>query len=725
MLSTSWEFRKKIVEDTRCLIKARLDLANGESHWLSGEDIMDGGVTFSHATSSSGSFDIGACVTGSFSCTLFNQNRKFDSFDFTGSAITVFVGMEFDDGNVEWLQKGTYWLEQPASYGTSIGISGLDNMCLLDEVMFSNVKTTFPARAAILVQDICEACGIQPLAIDFANRDYVFPVRPKDDMSCHDALSYICQATGNYARITNEGKLDVTWYNLHSFEDEDWLDGEEFDDGNPYQSGSNADGGNFFDYSTGDVVDGGTLNADRIVGVVAYSSATVVVDDVIITGIKVTASDEQPEDGTQGSKGETHLQGVEGYVLDVDGNPFIAYGESANVARNLYNQMGGMVFRPFDVSCLGDPSVEPGDPIVITDYNQRTYRSFITQCTYKMGAYAALSCGAETPLRRAAAAGSAMTRVLQAARDIARAEKTARETAIEQLNRDLENSNGMYATTEKDSSGAITYYMHDKSTIKESQYIWKINAAGLGISTNGGKSYDLGLSKWGDAILNTIYAVGINADYITAGALRVKDAKGKTIFCADIRTREFWWSSDGSSMDNSGHLTIKSGNVGYLWLDAKGISYNRTTHTGQTYGVFISQTGISCGNDAQWIAMYLGSLFGGFYKGGVSDGGESGYVTFNLYEEQTKIPGTAIGGKGGLWIMSPNLFVSDWIKRTDISPKYICYKGATKTVAAVTDISVAKHFTSFSIGGKTIRALTDIDLTRYLHYITFKKGLCV
>ncbi len=599
MLSTSWDFKHKISQNTNCLIKARLILADGSSHDLTGDDIMSGSPTFSHSTSSGGSFDIGAAVTGSFSCTLHNWSRKFDDFDFTGAKIIPSLGVELDDGQIEWLIKGTYFLEQPETYGTTIGISGLDSMCLLDEIMFSEVRTVFPTTAATLVRDLCTACGLVPLSLNFANNAYVFPVRPKDDMTCHDAISYIAQATGNYVRITNDNRLELGWYDLKAFESEDWLDGETFDDGNPYQSGDNADGGNFLDYNSGDNVEGGSFNADKIVSVIAFSTAAITCDDVIITGVKVTASDEVTKDSTTGEKGETVLNGVKGYVLEVESNPFIAYGQAARVAQNLYNQVGGMRFRPFDVSCLGDPSWEPGDPIIITDYNQRVYRSYITSNTYKLGSYQALACNAETPLRKASAAGSAITKALQAAREQIRAEKTAREAAIEQLNDDLASSSGMYTTSVKE-GGATTWYVHDKQekpdqkpgTFTQSQFVWKINAAGIGISIDGGKTYQYGLDKWGNAILDSIYAIGIDADHINTGSLRVQRGS-KTIFCADVKAGQFWWDSTYSALTNTGELTVKKGNIGGFAISSSSITNEVITLTSR--GMELKQTGTLVG----------------------------------------------------------------------------------------------------------------------------------
>lgn len=580
MLSTSWDYRLRVSENTRFLIKATLTLANGSVHELTGDDIMSDSVAFSQGTSSSGSFDVGSAIIGSFSCTLQNDDRRFDSYDFTGSKILVFLGMPFDDGSIEWLRKGTFWIEQPASYSTTIGISSLDTMCKFENTMFSEVITSFPATAATLVQDICNTCGIPYQTLKFGNCDYIFPIKPKDDMTCREALSYIAQATGNWVRMSNEDRMIVDWYDLRAFESEDWLDGETFDDGNPYQSGDDADGGNFDDYSSGDNVEGGSFNADRIVNVVAYSSATVITDDVTITGIKVTASDEQTADNTAGEKGETVLRGAEGYVLEIKDNPFIAHGQAANVARNIFDQMGGMQFRPFNVSCLGDPSVEPGDPITITDYNLKTYRSYITTCNYRMGAYATLSCGAETPLRKEAASGGKMSKVLQQMRENIRSEKKARDMAIEQLNKDLENSSGIYTTTQTDASGAQTWFVHDKKEIAQSEFVWKMNSAGFGMSIDGGRNYQYGLDKWGNAILENIYAIGINADYITAGALRVKNSSGKTIFCADAgnparnQPGTFWWDTSNSKLEDNGWLTVTGGKVGGFTVTSDSI-HNR------------------------------------------------------------------------------------------------------------------------------------------------------
>ena len=56
-----------------------------------------------------------------------------------------------------------------------------------------------------------------------------------------------------------------------------------------------------------------------------------------------------------------------------------------------------------------------------------------------------------------------------------------------------------------------------------------MTAAAIAVSVDGGKSYVTGITADGNAILNRIYAVGINADYINTGTITVNDSSGNPI----------------------------------------------------------------------------------------------------------------------------------------------------------------------------------------------------
>ena len=60
MLSVSDEFRKAVSENPNVLVKGRVDFPSGETLDLAPGDFIGEGAVFTHATSSAGSFDIGA-----------------------------------------------------------------------------------------------------------------------------------------------------------------------------------------------------------------------------------------------------------------------------------------------------------------------------------------------------------------------------------------------------------------------------------------------------------------------------------------------------------------------------------------------------------------------------------------------------------------------------------------------------------------------------------------
>ena len=104
MLSTSFAFRKKISQNTKTVHKATLTLADGTVLEIEGTDLM-AGTSFSESVSSQASFDVGAAIIGRHDFTLRNDEGKYDEYDFTGSTVIPFVGVELDDGTTEWLRR--------------------------------------------------------------------------------------------------------------------------------------------------------------------------------------------------------------------------------------------------------------------------------------------------------------------------------------------------------------------------------------------------------------------------------------------------------------------------------------------------------------------------------------------------------------------------------------------------------------------------------------------
>jgi hypothetical protein len=591
MLGASTGFRRLVQQNSKTLFKATLTLADETVRELTGDDIMMGTAAFSTGTSSDGSFDIGAAIIGRFDVSLNNMDGRFDAYDFTGATIVPFIGVELPDDTVEWLRKGVFNVEQPASYGGTIALSALDNLVFLERP-YSDVSTAYPATLTKIVSDICAACGVTLLNQDFANGSYSVATRPDDaTLTCLDVLSYAAQASGNFAGCDTLGRLALGWYDTTAFEDEGWLDGGSFDASTPHATGDDADGGDFSDYDGGDDADGGSFSTPRFAHVHAIAQETICTDDVVVTGVRVTAQDEVKSDGMRGDDGESSLYGSAGYVVSVEGNPLILFGKASAVAAQVGPRVVGMRFRPFDLSAVGDPTVEAGDPVVITDRAQNRYLSYLTSLTYKVGEYAALSCGAETPSRNSAAFYSAITRAVVESRKAIKAETTARKQAVEALQLALSTATGIYKTEQTQQDGSTIYYMHDKPTLAASTIVWKLTAEALAVSGDGGSTYPYGLDVSGNAILNRIYAVGIDADYLTTGALSVKSGNTE-IFRADVAAGTFMVNTSNFKVTPAGVITATSGTIGGLSISGDAIyKYMESADDSETVGIYIDATG--------------------------------------------------------------------------------------------------------------------------------------
>ena len=600
MLSTSTAYRVAMANGADVRLKATLYLADGSTMELVDDDFTMGGLTVSEAVSASNRFEVGAAVVGSGTVTLSNFEGKFDEVDFTGATIIPYIGIEMADGTVEWLRRATWNVEQPASYGATIKLECLDNLSLLDKP-FADVPVQFPATVQVLADAICTACGVSFLGGEFPNRGYTFLHRPEQDMSCRDALSYIAQAAGDFAKCDTAGHVLLGWYSLPETTEASLDGGTYRTSTTPYSDGDSADGGGFM--TGGGSYDGGAFGTAVGPVISDTKSLTVLTDDVVITGVRVTAASQVTQDGTAGADGETVLAGAEGYVLTISGNPFIEYGRASEVAQNIMANAGGMRFRPLQCSAIGDPSYEASDPAVVFGIKGDMHFCWLTRITWKAGDFEDFSCDAE-PAARNLATGYAARTEDDALKRMVRAEKTAREAAIAQVQRELATSSGLYVTPVLQPDGSTIYYAHDKAQLSESTIVWKMTAEAIGISTDGGLTYPYALDVNGTAILNRIYAIGIDADYVTTG--RIQDAHGYNFW--DLDTGEFQMASTALI----GGKTAAQIAQGAVDAQTQSDIFNKLTNNGALQGLYMSNGNLYI-NATYIVAGKISSVNGKVY----------------------------------------------------------------------------------------------------------------
>lgn len=112
-------------------------------------------------------------------------------------------------------------------------------------------------------------------------------------------------------------------------------------------------------------------------------------------------------------------------------------------------------------------------------------------------------------------------------------ETNARKKAIAELVKKVEAGKGLYLT-DKGQDGAHDWFLHDKPELADSSTIIRINDEGIIFSVDGGKTYN-GLSWDGQAILDKIYVIGLDASKIKTGTLDAAIVTIKNLYLKDIQ----------------------------------------------------------------------------------------------------------------------------------------------------------------------------------------------
>lgn len=112
----------------------------------------------------------------------------------------------------------------------------------------------------------------------------------------------------------------------------------------------------------------------------------------------------------------------------------------------------------------------------------------------------------------------------------------AYDVKLAQMNELAANTLGFYYTEEKAADGSIIAYRHDKAELSESKIIYKNGIDGFFLSVDGGQTWKAGFDSNGDAVLNILYAIGIQSKWINTRGFIATDNSGKETFKIDENT---------------------------------------------------------------------------------------------------------------------------------------------------------------------------------------------
>lgn len=505
MRYVSSRFKTEQNNDNRNYLKyADITLTDGTVLNLTNTDFWSNGMKFEDSVSDDSAFTIGSANINTVNLSINNFDEKYTDYDFTNAEVICYVGLEVEptsgtEKEIEKIRICTMTVvDTPYQDTTIIELTCEDNMRKFDRD-YSESKLKYPATRRQIIQDACNVCGVTLDTLSFDQDSYQIVTRPDDDaLTFRQVLAWVCQIGCQYARCDRYGRLTIKWYDT-------------------------------------EIVDANRIEIN------STSKFTPNLDDVVITGVRVTEYIEATSDDKTAS---SYLYGNEGYVLEISENKLIPQGTGETVAAMIGEKCVGMSFRPFETQCLTDISIEAGDAVLITDRKGNKYKSFLTNVVLQPGVFEQISCNAESTARNSSKQYSLITQTAVDARKSVQKEKTQRELALEEFEKRLDKSSGVFTTIETQEDGSKIFYLHDKPKLSESQGIWRMTAEAWGVSNDGGNTWNGGMTVDGDAIVRILEAVGVNANWINAGAITVKDAEGNLLFSVDMDTKSVYISGN-------------------------------------------------------------------------------------------------------------------------------------------------------------------------------------
>lgn len=490
-LSSNWKEKVKNGMDVQYLKYADITLTDGTVLNLTSADLWQNGLSFEDSVSSDSSFDIGSAIVNVLDLSINNFDGKYSDYNFEGAEVVAYVGLELDNETTEKIRICTMTVvEQPEDETVTIDLTCEDNMRKFDR-NYSDSKLKYPATRGQIIRDACEVCGVTLQTTSFDRDDYIVQIRPDNEaLTFRQVLQWVAQIGCQWLRCDEYGRLCVKWY------DTEKTDGQEID---------------------------------------TTYSFTPQHTDVVITGIQVTeysdSSNEEPE---------SYMVGTQGYVLAISDNKLIRKGDGQTIASMIAEKCVGMIFRPFESQCPTDVALEAGDAITIEDRNGNLYNTYLTTTTLQPGAGQNIACNAKSAAKNSTVRYGQLTQAYVDARKLVKKEQTARERAIQNLEESLSIGSGLFATYVKQEDGSTISYFHDKAKLEDSTNVIKITSEAVGVSNDGGKTYPFGFQLTGTMIAKLLYAEGINADFINAGALTIKDGQGNIIFSVNMDTNSVY-----------------------------------------------------------------------------------------------------------------------------------------------------------------------------------------
>lgn len=513
MINVSTQLKKESLTNRNYYVTANVTLSNGatlkldkKDFYLSGNSLVD--------SADSRDFPVGVAIEKTASLSLVNDDGHFDGYNFNAARFVIFLNVQLSD-RIETIKRGTYIVSKKPATASEIILSLLDKMHNADKAYDSNLS--FPCTVKELLSECCQQCNIALGDTTFPNSNFQIQ-QPPSSTTYRTVIGMCAGIAGGNARIDENDLLRIITFDK-TFTNTTIYDGGAVKN---WTGGDNLDGGTLNPWTMGTVIDGGTLSNNDYHALFSIQNLQYDVDDVIVTGVKYV------EDETE------YMSGQDGYVITID-NQLLSGNAQAGVEA-IGNQLIGLRMRPFSCDGIANGYATFGDPVEFIDTKNRVFRSFVTDIEFVFGGSTSWSCSAKSAEEDASEfIGDQQTAVEQSKKDIEK-KLSAYDVKLKQMNELAANTLGFFYTEEIQEDDSVITYRHDKPTLADSKVIYKTGVDGFFLSVDGGQTWKAGFDSNGDAVLNILYAIGIQSEWINTRGFTAKDNNGNTTLRIDADT---------------------------------------------------------------------------------------------------------------------------------------------------------------------------------------------
>lgn len=516
MINVTNQLKTESLSNSNYYITANAVLRDGttlslgkENFYLDGNGIVD--------SSDSGDFPIGVAIEKTATLALVNDDDRFSDYNFTGAQFTLFLNLQLSD-RLETIRRGTFIVSKKPATSDEINLTLLDYMSKAETGY--NTNLVFPCSAGEVLEDACQQTGIVLGDATFKNADYQVQKKPKNT-TFRAVIGMVAALAGGNARIDENDNLRIIT----------------FDDGADTITLETVP---WYDINGSAILDVGSNEIETILerkgfNLNAIRSLTYDVDDVVVTGVKYTDNETE------------YKYGTDGYVITID-NKLLSGNEQAGVDL-IGKELVGMRLRPFSCDSIAIGYATFGDRVTFSDIKGNIYYSYLTDVDFAFSGSTSFSCNAKSMEDINADYPDSMQVEVDNIKKDSEKKITAYDAKLKQMNELAANTLGFYYTEEIQADGSTISYRHDKPTLADSKVIYKTGVDGFFLSVDGGQTWKAGFDSNGDVVLNILYAIGIQSDWINTRGFTAKDNDGNITFRIDAET--------GAVNLNATELTIK------------------------------------------------------------------------------------------------------------------------------------------------------------------------